>query len=51
MISDVLDSLDLQPILATLGQDIGDIVNTTVGAVGGLGGYVTSFHTLIFSPY
>src|SRR4051812_28394221 len=35
MIGDVLDSLDLNPVLATLGQDLGSIVNTTVGAVSG----------------
>jgi len=45
MISDVLDSLDLQPILATLGQDLSNIVNTTVGAVGSLGGSSTSTST------
>jgi hypothetical protein len=42
MISDVLDSLDLNPILATLGQDISNITNTTIGAVGSLGGSSTS---------
>lgn len=36
MINDTLNSLDLNPILATLGQDVGSIVNSTVGAVGGL---------------
>ena len=35
MIGDVLDSLDLNPILATLGQDLGNVVNTTVGALTG----------------
>lgn len=35
MIGDVLDSLDLNPILATLGQDVGDILNTTVGGLTG----------------
>lgn len=35
MIGDVLDSLDLNPVLATLGKDVGQIVNTTVGAVTG----------------
>ncbi len=35
MISDVLDSLDLQPVLATLGQDVSQIVNTTVGGLTG----------------
>jgi hypothetical protein len=38
MITDVLNSLDLNPVLATLGQDIGKIANDTVGAVGGLTG-------------
>ena len=33
MISDVLDSLDLNPVLATLGQDVSSIVNTTAGAL------------------
>ncbi|KAI3397521.1 hypothetical protein diail_10613 [Diaporthe ilicicola] len=31
MVGDVLDSLDLNPIIATLGQDVGQIVNSTVG--------------------
>ncbi len=31
MVNDVLHSIDLNPILATLGQDINKIVNTTVG--------------------
>jgi hypothetical protein len=35
MIGDVLSSLDLNPIIATLGSDLGKIVNTTVGALGG----------------
>lgn len=39
MVDDVLDSLDLNPIIATLGEGIGDIVNETTDAVGGvLGG-------------
>jgi hypothetical protein len=39
MINDVLKSLDLNPILATLGKDLNHIVNTTVGSLGGvLGG-------------
>ena len=33
MINDVLHSLDLNPIIATLGQDLGKIVNTTVGGL------------------
>lgn len=31
----MLDSLDLNPVLATLGQDVGQIVNTTVGDLTG----------------
>ena len=38
MIGDVLDSLDLNPVLATLGQDVGQIVNTTVGGLTGATG-------------
>lgn len=39
MVDDVLSSLDLNPIIATLGQGIGDIVDETTEAVGGvLGG-------------
>lgn len=36
MVDNVLDSLDLNPIIATLGQGIGDIVNETTDAVGGI---------------
>lgn len=36
MVDDVLSSLDLNPIIATLGQGVGDILNTTADAVGGL---------------
>ena len=35
MISDVLDSLDLNPVLATLGSDLTNVVNTIVGALTG----------------
>ncbi|MCJ1421339.1 hypothetical protein MMC32_007702 [Xylographa parallela] len=35
MINDTLSSLDLNPILATLGQDVGTIVNETVGGLTG----------------
>ena len=35
MIDDVLSSVDLNPVLATLGNDVGQIVNTTTGAVTG----------------
>lgn len=38
MIGDVLDSLDLNPVLATLGKDLGNITNAVGGAVGGLTG-------------
>jgi hypothetical protein len=33
MIDDVLSSIDLNPVIATLGQDIGNILNTTVGGL------------------
>ena len=33
MIADVMDSLDLNPVLATLGSDVGNITNATVGAL------------------
>lgn len=36
MVDNVLDSLDLNPIIATLGQGIGDIVNETTDAIGGI---------------
>jgi hypothetical protein len=40
MINDVLNSIDLNPVIATLGQDVGNLVNQTVGgltnSVGGL---------------
>jgi len=35
MIDDVLNSLDLNPVLATLGQDVGNLVNQTVGGLTG----------------
>ena len=35
MIDSVLNSLDLNPVLATLGQDVGQILNDTAGAVSG----------------
>ena len=44
MINDTLNSLDLNPVLATLGQDLGNIVNTTVG---GLSGATTQASTLL----
>jgi hypothetical protein len=46
MIEKVLDSLDLNPVLATLGQDVGNLVNQTVGGLtggtGGSGGNLTA---------
>ena len=36
MVDNVLESLDLNPIIATLGQGIGDIVNETTDALGGV---------------
>jgi hypothetical protein len=41
MINDVLNSLDLNPILATLGQDVGNLINTTVGGLTGGNGAST----------
>jgi hypothetical protein len=41
MISSVMDSLDLNPVLATLGNDVSNIVNTTVGAVSGAAAALT----------
>lgn len=35
MINDTLSSIDLNPIIATLGSDLGTIVNSTVGGLGG----------------
>lgn len=35
MINDTLNSIDLNPILATLGQDVGELLNTTVGGLTG----------------
>lgn len=34
MINKTLTSIDLNPIIATLGEDVGDILNTTAGALG-----------------
>lgn len=42
MISSVLDSIDLNPIIATLGNNIGDILNTTTGAISDLTGGLTA---------
>ncbi|KAB5523067.1 hypothetical protein GE09DRAFT_1065508 [Coniochaeta sp. 2T2.1] len=33
MVSDVLNSIDLNPIIATLGQDVTKIINNTVGVI------------------
>jgi hypothetical protein len=54
MINDTLNSIDLNPIIATLGQDVGTIVNDTVGAVTGAASTVVprSFdlvHNILFS--
>lgn len=38
MIGDVLDSIDLNPTLVTLGQDVGQVVNSTVGGLTGSSG-------------
>ncbi|MCJ1442942.1 MAG: hypothetical protein MMC23_003439 [Stictis urceolatum] len=35
MINSVLDSIDLNPVLATLGQDLGEIANSTTGLLDG----------------
>ncbi|MCJ1407734.1 hypothetical protein MMC19_001805 [Ptychographa xylographoides] len=37
MINDTLNSIDLNPIIATLGQDVGSLVNTTLGGLTGSG--------------
>jgi hypothetical protein len=38
MITDVLNSIDLNPIIATLGNDVSQIVNTTTGVLTGSSG-------------
>lgn len=35
MINDTLNSIDLNPIIATLGQDVGELVNSTVSGLTG----------------
>ncbi|KAK8218708.1 hypothetical protein IWZ01DRAFT_161828 [Phyllosticta capitalensis] len=35
MVESILDSIDLNPIIATLGEDLGDLVNHTVGGLTG----------------
>ena len=42
MINDTLNSLDLNPVLATLGQDVGSLVNSTVGGLAGSGSQASS---------
>jgi hypothetical protein len=41
MVSDVLDSIDLNPIIAELGNGLGQIVNDTAGLVGDVAGGLT----------
>jgi len=38
MIGDVLDSIDLNPIIAELGNGLGSIINDTAGLIGDVGG-------------
>jgi hypothetical protein len=38
MINDTLNSIDLNPVIATLGQDVGTLVNSTVGGLTGSSG-------------
>ncbi|KAH8698164.1 hypothetical protein GQ44DRAFT_718362 [Phaeosphaeriaceae sp. PMI808] len=38
MIGDVLDSIDLNPIIAELGNGLGSIINDTAGLIGNVGG-------------
>jgi hypothetical protein len=41
MIGDVLDSIDLNPVIAELGNGLGSIINDTAGLVGNIGGGLT----------
>ncbi|KAJ4363190.1 hypothetical protein N0V83_010310 [Neocucurbitaria cava] len=41
MISDVLDSIDLNPVIAELGNGLGTIINDTAGLVGNIGDGLT----------
>tara|TARA_R110002003_G_scaffold2123_3_gene24061 strand:+ start:11609 stop:12544 length:936 start_codon:yes stop_codon:yes gene_type:complete len=41
MISDVLDSIDLNPVIAELGNGLGSIINDTAGLIGDVGGGLT----------
>ncbi|KAF7293037.1 hypothetical protein MIND_01203100 [Mycena indigotica] len=45
MIGDVLDSLDLNPVLATLGQDINKVVGSVTGSGSGSSGSTTTTTT------
>jgi hypothetical protein len=42
MVDDVLSSIDLNPIIATLGQEVSDIVDDVTGVVGGGSGSASS---------
>ena len=42
MINDTLDSIDLNPIIASLGSDVGDLLNGTASAIGGGSGSAPS---------
>ncbi|KAH7064170.1 hypothetical protein BKA63DRAFT_525968 [Paraphoma chrysanthemicola] len=41
MIGDVLDSIDLNPVIAELGNGLGSIINDTAGLIGDVGGGLT----------
>jgi hypothetical protein len=41
MISDVLDSIDLNPVIAELGNGLGSIINDTAGVIGDVAGGLT----------
>jgi len=41
MVSDVLDSIDLNPVIAELGNGLGSIINDTAGLVGDVAGGLT----------
>ena len=42
MINDTLNSIDLNPIIATLGSDVGQVLNSTTNAVGSVLSSTTS---------
>ena len=46
MVSDVLDSIDLNPIVATLGRTIGGVINDTTGIIDGGNGGDSSGNTV-----